>query len=459
MSEHAINEFCNLVKSKYSDLTLKELCQEASASGLDVSSAVMESWLKARGLRVRKKHSYDLRTVERICQYSEQNPSKTHNDLQLLCEQVFGHKVQQSVIATWLSRRQINLRKTRANKRPSISSSSPSSPSSNSSSPLSSLDERLLHYAPGFKRVRNCAGSDPQTLLLMLRFVYNSLKNGVIVSENDVRLYLEKVHGIIKRSEQISTLFRRYTLTHRLREVKLKRCSPEDFIRYIRESFPEIYEFDQSNYHHQHQQHSQPPPQQQLPQLNNQHKTTDYGCDNKPEGLTLELPLEVSLESDCSEPHTPDQIENGHPMAATPSSCISLSSSHSSFSSCSSSSSSSSSGPEIVGYPVQDNEMFPPYYLQQYPQLGHMASGAGYEEKRDYFGCQSLLPPLQTLPNSNLHNNSNANNNANINSNKYGMEHNAQSYLYSMPVQSLDYYSQQQPQPQQYQYPSYYGKL
>lgn len=278
-SPEMITDFCNLVKTRYSNLTLKELCQEASNLGINVTMPDLESWLKSRGIRVRKKHSYDLRAVERICQYSEQNPTKTHSDLQRLCEQVFGHKVEQSVIATWLSRRQINLRKTRASKKPYTQ------PQPNST--LSPNEERLLHYAPGFKRVRSCAGGDPQTVLLMLQFVYDSLLNKSIVTEAEVRIYLENVHGIIKRTEQITTLFRRYTLTHRLRDVKLKRCLPEQFIHYIRETFPEIPEPDGNNV------------------LSSQLEISQ--CIS---GMKIKLPVpEVVVDSDGSQPTTPNQDE------------------------------------------------------------------------------------------------------------------------------------------------------
>lgn len=388
-SEKTINSFCSLVKTKYANLTLKELCQEASRVGIIVNMPTLESWLKARGIRVRKKHSYYLRAVERICQYSEQNPNKTHNDLQRLCEQIFGHKVEQSVIATWLSRRQINLRKTRASKKPGPTSA------------LTANDERLLHYAPGFKRVRNCAGGDPKTVLLMLQFVHNSLMNKTIVSDNDVRLYLENVHGIVKRTEQITTLFRRYTLTHRLREVKLKRCSPEEFVRYIRDSFPEIPEFGASHCI----------------------KTDDR--DEPYSSMTLELMIEENGDSDHSQPTTPDQIENPNTVVLTPGSSLT----------------------EINGYPASGgNEMFQSYQCQQ-PNITQPTTNIEGKHGLNYFpGHERSLPQPQA---GNISTNPPSSTNHTSESQPM-MQGQVMNYMYSLPFQNMEYY-----QPQ-YQYSGYY---
>lgn len=333
----AIDEFCNLVKTKYSNLTLKEVTKEAKFyfNNVQLDSKTIESWLRDRSIKVRKKHSYDLQNVELICQYSEQNPSKTHNDLQKLCEKVFGHKVEQSVIATWLSRRQINLRKTRATNskggpstrktsignipmfpvKPTAGIVSPSKYSDAQTPNINIVydpnDERLLHYAPGFKRVRNCSGGDPQTVILILRHVYSCLLNHIIVNENDVKNYLESVHGVIKKTEQINTLFRRYTITHRLKDVKLKKCTPQEFITYLRNTFPEIPEFG-----------GQPikmePYQHQYNDMGdsfsfNQHRHSDTLIPSPVDPTTvlaLDLPAdEGSIMSDFSQPTTPEQVD------------------------------------------------------------------------------------------------------------------------------------------------------
>lgn len=223
ISSIPIDEFCSLVGSIYSNKTLKELVPLANAhfntSSIDMST--VENWLTTRGIKVRKKRSYDLQKVEELCQYSADHPEKTHKDLQSRAKDIFGHSVEQSVIATWLSRRNRNLRKTRKNGTPTdiyyyyynnkqhnnatssfqVSSNPSTVTSTNTTTPntttntnsfpkpssslRSSVDNssqwnslfsdlpidsrKLQRYAPGCKRVRTCGHktrhhSTPNTL-------------------------------------------------------------------------------------------------------------------------------------------------------------------------------------------------------------------------------------------------------------------------------------------------------